>query len=325
MLQTAKIAHRCRPSLFSVPLPSLTGEARERLPNETSAALSGPDGAPIIVVLGGISGTRHACHGVEGECGWWHEVFGEGRPAGCSTYRILGIDFVADDGGRFAPSTYDQAAIIKDALSAIGEDEPFAIVGASYGGMVALAYAERFRPRLTKIVAINAGAQPHAAATAARCLQRQVVALASTAGAPDKGLALARAMAMMTYRTQAEFGERFAGGIEGSDPLSTAEPLCYLRARGEAFVQHMSAGRFLSLSASIDRHTVDATRMDNEVLIVATAEDQVVPLPPARQLAQQLGPRARLKVISSLYGHDSFLKEPDTIVELVDQFLHSAS
>src|SRR5690606_34044932 len=107
-------------------------------------------------------------------------------------------DFAADHDGAFAPDTFEQSAIIADALAALGEEEAYAIIGASYGGMVALAYAARFKPRTTRLVIIAAGASPHPMATAARSLQRQVVALGMRQGVGAEALAIARGMGMLT-------------------------------------------------------------------------------------------------------------------------------
>lgn len=309
-----------RPRTFDVPLTSLEGEAKLKLPNSTKAALIGPEGAPLLVVLGGISGNRHACANEDGRSGWWSSIFGPQGTVGHGAFRVLGIDFVADDTGEFAPDTFDQAAVIHDALAALGEDDPFALIGASYGGMVSLAYAQRYRPS-SKLVIFGAGAEPHPMATAARTLQRQVVALGKAAGKAEEGLAIARAMGMTTYRTPREFAERFSGGIEGADPLSTSEPWQYLSARGKAFINVMSPGRFLSLSASIDRHKIDAAAIGNEALVIACTEDQVAPLQQCSELAAKLGGKTSFRVIQSIFGHDSFLTEPERVGALIREFL----
>jgi homoserine O-acetyltransferase len=83
----------------------------------------------------------------------------------------------------------------------------------------------------------------------------------------------------------------------------------------------MSPGRFLSLSASIDRHCVDPAAIDNDALLIAATEDQVVPLEQISRLAAQLGGKTRLRVIQSIFGHDSFLKEPQRIGAFIRDFL----
>src|SRR5262249_30467368 len=147
-------------------------------------------------------------------------------------FQIMGIDFAADETGSFAPSPFDQAQIIEAALAAIGLDEPYAIIGASYGGMVALAYAERFQPIDTRLIIISADDRPHPNATGIRSLQRRIVDLGLRAGQPQEALAVARGLAMVGYRTPLEFRSRFTGGIEGTEPLSPSDVGNYLKARG---------------------------------------------------------------------------------------------
>ncbi|MDT9597357.1 alpha/beta fold hydrolase [Sphingosinicella rhizophila] len=317
----------CRGTLtcFKVPLRSLAGEAAARLPSEVNACVTGPAGAPLLVVLGGISGTAAVAYRPDGTPGWWHCIFRDGGPVDAGRYRIMGIDFAADESGGFAPDTYEQSAIIADALAALGEEEAFAIIGASYGGMVALAYAERFKPRSTRLAIISAGACPHPMATAARSLQRQVVALGMRQGVGGEALAIARGMGMLTYRTAREFGERFEGGIESCEPVSASAPRRYLDARGRAFAEVTAPGRFLSLSASIDRHRVDPRAIRAPALVIGVEEDQVVPPAQMEALAGTLGGETQLHIIKSLYGHDAFLKEPEIIGGLIASWLETGA
>lgn len=294
-----------------------TGSAR--LPVQTRAMIRGPDDAPLLLVLGGISADASVVRGADGRPGWWASLFGERAPLGPQRYRILGIDFIADESGAYAPDTFEQAGIIADTLEEIGE-EPLAIIGASYGGMVALAHAQRFGAQ-TPLVIISAPARPHPLATAQRSLQRRVVELGREHRCPGDALVIARAMAMLTYRTPEEFSERFRGGISGAGPLSASQPMAYLEARGLAYVEVMSPGRFLSLSASIDRHRVDPRQIRCPALVVGVEQDQLVPIEDMASLAAGISGRTSFRAIGSIYGHDAFLKEPGLIGGLVGEFL----
>ena len=199
-----------------------------------------------------------------------------------------------------------------------------AIIGASYGGMVALAWAEQSDNPSTQLIVISANAEPHPFASAARSLQRRVVGMGLANGCASEALSIARGMAMLTYRTAEEFGERFAGGIDHHDPLSTPAPGHYLEARGKSFVELMPPGRFLSLSASIDRHRVDPARITNPTLVVGVEEDVLVPRGQSVSLESALGGPSRLELVHSMYGHDAFLKEP-AIGELIANALKERS
>ena len=136
-------------------------------------------------------------------------------------------------------------------------------------------------------------------------------------------LSIARGLAMLTYRTQAEFGLRFEGGITDSDPLAVSAPGRYMRARGEAYPAVMSPQRFLSLSASIDRHRVDPDEIIVPTLLIGGETDQLVPPPQIHKLAAALGGPVQLHMLDSLYGHDMFLKDAARCSALVLPFLRT--
>ncbi|MBA3678160.1 MAG: alpha/beta fold hydrolase [Sphingosinicella sp.] len=306
---------------LEVPLP----DDLSRFGGKVMIRISGKVGGPPVAVLGGISGNRFVCTGTDGGGGWWPGLVGQDCAVDPRQYRIIGLDFAADPTGRAAPSTRDQAYVLGSAIEAAGIQSLHAIVGASYGGMVALSFAESFPARAERLVIISAPAEPHPAASAARELQRRIVGLGMLKGAADEALSIARGLAMLTYRTPEEFAQRFCGGLPGDDPLSASEPGLYLRARGEAFSAAMSCGRFLSLSASIDRHEIDPARIAAPNLLIGALSDQLVPPGQIQALAAALQGRTEMHLLESLYGHDMFLKESEAVGRLVQPFLEGAS
>lgn len=307
----------CHRAEFEVVLPP----AVRRFCPSVGASIIGADGAPVVVVLGGISANRFPAVTADGQPGWWHGLMTSAiNPR---EYRILGIDFVADETGNIAPSTQDQAVAICAVLDALDVERAHAIVGASYGGMAALSLAQHFPSRVGRLVVVSAPAEPHPTATATRELQRRIVAMGLANGAGVEGLALARGLAMLSYRCPAEFEQRFRGGIDSEDALAGSEPGAYLHARGEAYRAVMTPGRFLSLSASIDRHCVEAEKILVPALMFGSTTDQLVPPTQMEALARQYGGLAILQLLPSLYGHDMFLKEAGKLAAFVEPFLRS--
>ncbi len=278
---------------------------------------------PLCVVLGGISASRR----VFGEEGWWREVVGPGLALDTDRVQVLGIDYLGGSGRSTRPepgqpfpalSSHDQAAALCALLDELGIACVQAILGASYGGMVALAFAERFADRVARIGVISAADMPHPMATAWRSVQRGILRMGLANGCAREGIVLARALAMSTYRSAEEFAERFRAEPrfeDGSHPVFPVED--YLLSRGRAYADSYLPESFLCLSESIDLHRVDATRIDVPVELVAVREDQLVPLADIEALAERL-PQARLHTISSLYGHDAFLKEPDQLRPIIE-------
>ena len=114
-------------------------------------------------------------------------------------------------------------------LDHLGIEKLAAIVGASYGGMVALAFGERYPQRVERLIVISAADQPHPMATAWRSVQRNIARLGSRQRLPTQALELARALAMSTYRSPEEFAARFraAPRMDDGRPVFPVEE--YLR------------------------------------------------------------------------------------------------
>lgn len=284
--------------------------------------LAGAAAGPVVVVLGGISASRHvAATDRDPSPGWWDQIVGhgDGRAIDLDEYRVLGIEYV--DGGRGDDgrperivTTHDQADAVAAALDAIGVERAHAVVGASYGGMVALAFAERYAERVERLIVISAPHEPHPMATAWRSLQRRIVSLGIDTGEAAEALTLARGLAMTTYRSAREFGERFgAGAIEQTtnDALFPVEG--YLRHHGERFAAAWTPERFLALSLSGDLHRVDPARITTPTTVIAAEGDAIVPREQLDALAASLGGPCQLAELRGKTGHDAFLTEPDQL------------
>jgi homoserine O-acetyltransferase len=279
--------------------------------------LAGNVGLPLVVAIGGISAHRRVFDLHEPRAGWWHEVVGPGHSLDTHRCRILGIDYLCGSGESSRPvpgenpptlSSYDQAEALALLLNHLGLNRIATIVGASYGGMVALAFGERHPQRVARLIVISAADRTHPLSTAWRSVQRRTVRFGLAHGAGSEGMALARALAMATYRSGEEFAARFGdppSRIDGSFVFPVED---YLFARGRSYAQRYQPESFLCLSESIDLHRVDASRITVPTTAVAVREDQLVPIEDMRALAARL-PAARLHEISSPHGHDAFLKE----------------
>jgi homoserine O-acetyltransferase len=97
----------------------------------------------------------------------------------------------------------------------------------------------------------------------------------------------------------------------------------YLLSRGDAYASAYVPEAFVCLSESIDLHQVDAAQVRVPVVLIAACEDQLVPIEDMRALRRRLAGPAELFEISSLYGHDAFLKETETLRPLFERALSS--
>lgn len=287
-------------------------ESGERLAaGEVVGRLHGPEAGPLVVVAGGISSDRFAAR-------WWSWAVRAGGPVDLGRARVLAFDLLP---GRDEPAvtltTTDQARLLAVLLDGIGEPAIDAFVGASYGGCIGLAFAAAFPERIGQLIAISAAHRSHPAATAWRGVQRRLLAFARDCGREAEGVALARELAMATYRTPEEFGLRF-----GPTPPRRAGqpyPVCdYLIARGAAYAEATSAARWIALSDSLDRHAVAPGAVRCPLTVVGFTSDRLVPIEDSRELAARAPDLRGFVEAPSIFGHDAFLKER----ELVGRVLH---
>ncbi len=295
--------------------------------------IAGPAKAPVVCALGGISANRRVCLAEDPRQEWWSQIAGPERPLDVNHFRILSFDYLGGSGESTGPragqtfpslSSYDQAEVLLRVLDHLGISALHAIAGGSYGGMVALAFGERYPERVGHLLIIGAADRAHPMATAWRSVQRQMVRFAVDCGRAKEGLQLARALAMSTYRSSEEFSARFNGApvLDGDRFVFPVEN--YLFSRGGDYASRYRPESFLCLSESIDLHRVDASRIFVPTTGVAIREDQLVPLADMRAMVARL-PVARLHEISSIYGHDAFLKETEQLRRIFSVALEGQS
>ncbi len=283
--------------------------------------LTGPENAPLVCAMGGIWSDRQLFDPADARRGCWHEVVGPGRPLDSNRHRILSFDYLGgsgdstgpEAGGRFPSiSTYDQAEALARVLDHLKFPSLRAIVGGSYGGMIALAFAERFPERVAALCIISAADRPHPMAIAWHSIQRQIVKFAIQCERPQDGVRLARAVGLSLYRSSEEFAARFPAvpRLEGGEFVFPVER--YLFANTAESLEAFRAEAFLCLSESLDLHQVDATRIFVPTTAVAAREDQLVPLGDVRALVARMSV-AHVREISSIHGHDAYLREPEQL------------
>jgi homoserine O-acetyltransferase len=317
--------------LLNEPLPLYFGG--ELSPVQVAWRLEGAAHAPVILVLGGISAGRYVAATIDplAPAGWWKNVMGPSLALDTHRYQVLGIDFIGGSGSSTGPkrgqrdfpsiSAFDQVAVIAKLLAHLNIESLHAVIGASYGAMVALALGQAKPELAQRLIAISGAHRTHPMSTAWRSVQRSMVRYALAHNEGTEGLKLARALAMATYRSSDEFAQRFDG-----EPQRTANGFVfpveqYLFSRGDAYAATYVPESFVCLSESIDLHRIDPEKITVPTTLVAIHEDQLVPFSDMQELHENMGGPAKLIAMSSLYGHDAFLKEADALQDIFAQAL----
>jgi homoserine O-acetyltransferase len=270
-----------------------------------------------VVALGGISAHSR----IAGPEGWWNGIAGIRQALDPTVIDLIGIDWIeagasgtrskSDDG---IITTADQADHLARTLDARGVERLDRLVGSSFGGNVALCFAAKYPERLSRLVVIGAAHRAHPMITALRSLQRRVVYLGLEAGLGTEALAIARGIAMTTYRTEVEFAGRFGTvpDVTGRFPVES-----YLEHQGAQYVRNNTPERFLGLSLALDLHEVDPARISTPTFLIAFEGDAIAPPWQMRELRDALAGPAELITLPSIYGHDAFLKETEALSPLL--------
>ena len=267
----------------------------------------GPIDAPAIIVLGGISADKRLITDEQGP-GWWPGVACLGGALDPSRHNLLSFDFI-DECARPYPTPADQAAAVLALADAAGLSD-FALVGASYGGSIALEVAARAPERTRSVHILCAAARPNPMARAWRSIQHEMIELALEAGQGERGVDLARRLAMTIYRTHEEFDQRFYDPQPGS--RDAAGVLSYIQSRGRAYADTVSPQRYLALSHSVNAANVAVETITAPTRFFAISKDQLVPPTDIRLTAARIE-HSDVVEFDSLYGHDGFLKETEAV------------
>lgn len=268
------------------------------------------------------------CHALTGSAdvdAWWSAVLGEGRALDpsrdfivCSNilgscYGSTGPASPAADGlawgSRFPALTVRDLVRAQQALlDALGVTRVRLVVGGSLGGMQALEWA-LLDERVEAAAVLAAPARHEAWAIAWSAAQRHAL---DASGTPEAGLAAARSIAMLSYRSPTSFARRF-GRSAGEDAAFAVQD--WLAHHGRALVQRFDADSYRVLLDVMDTHDVGRGRggvaealrsLQRPVLVLAIATDQLYPPAESETLAALL-PQAQMVRLDSPHGHDGFL------------------
>jgi homoserine O-acetyltransferase len=227
-------------------------------------------------------------------------------------------------------SVADQVRLQRLALDRLGVRGVRLAYGGSLGGMQALEWAAQ-DGRVERVVAVGCGRRHEAWQIGFGEAQRQAIyADARWRGGdfdpdspPADGLAAARAVAMLTYRTPSLYAERFGRERqrEGDDAPFAVES--YLRYQGQKLADRFDAGAYVRLTQAMDRFDLDAAAVRCPALAVGISSDLLYPPGDARALAQAL-PDGRYAEIATDFGHDAFLVDFDGVGRAVRPFLEQS-
>ena len=319
-----------------------------------------------ILVFTGLSPTAHAASSpADTAPGWWEGMIGPKLALDTERYFVVCVNSLGSPFGSTSPASIDPATgepyrlafpdlSVEDiarggyeTVRSLGITRLDTVLGPSLGGMVVLAFAAQFPGAARRLVSISGTAAASPFAIALRSIQRDAITSdPAWAGGrydadhpPVTGQRLARKIGTLTYRSAAEWQDRFGRepirpDMVGGGPFASEFAVQgYLESMARRFVSNYDANCYLYVSRSMDRFDLAAHGEPAQVLrrakleralVIGVETDLLFALAEQKAIAGALGAAGvptRFAPLSCLAGHDSFLVELEPFAREISAFL----
>jgi homoserine O-acetyltransferase/O-succinyltransferase len=323
--------------------------------------------ANAVVVCHALTGDAHAAghHGNPARRGWWDNIIGPGRPLDTDRFFVVCANLIGGCQGTTGPSSTDPATgrpyglrfplfTVRDLVRVqralvrhLGIERPLAAIGGSLGAMQALQWALDAPDELGAAVVICGSSRLSAQNIAFSAVARTAIMSDPDfrggdyyeAGVrPDRGLAVARQMAHITYLSAESMRRKFGRNLQNGDVPRIGFDIdfqveSYLQHQGESFLRRFDANSYLYLSRVMDYFEPFADpvqtaemvgAMTSDVLVVAFDSDWRFDTSHSREIVRVLsahGAPVTFREVASPHGHDSFLLDVPEYHRTVAAFL----
>ena len=326
------------------------------------------DKSNIILLFTGLSPDAHAASNKkDSRKGWWEPMLGAGKPIDTDKYHVICINSLGSCFGSTGPASInpdtgkawrldfpelsieDIANTAHIALQKMGIKHIDTVIGASMGGMTAMAYCLLFPDAVDRLVAISTAASSLPFAIAMRSLQREMICkdLDWMDGYYpfDRetlcGMRMARKLGMASYRSACEWEQRFGRKRVSPENQQSKNPFTsefeiesYLEYNANKFTGHFDANCYLYLSRAIDwfdvlehgdsLETAFANCDLKQALIIGVQTDILFPVHQQEAIANALKANnidTEYHGLPCIQGHDAFLVDYDRFCPTVGEFL----
>ena len=299
--------------------------------------------------------------------GWWEGLIGPGLAIDTTRWFVVCANVLGGCQGSTGPASphpldgrpygsrfpvvtiRDMVRVQAKLADHLGVDVWHSVVGGSMGGMQVLEWGITFPRRVRSLVPVATCVHASAQQIAWGGIGRRAIRLdpkwrggdyydAEPGDGPWQGLALARMVAQVTFRSDNLFSERFGRDLadadhDGFDLWQRFEVERYLDYHGEKLARRFDANSYLAIGKAMDLHDVGRgrgslqramARLQVPVLTLGIDSDLLYPLYQQRQIHELIaasGGHSELVVIESPHGHDAFLIELDQVAPPIEQFL----
>ena len=325
-----------------------------------------------ILLCHALTGDQYAAgvHPVTGKPGWWEVLVGPGRPFDTDRFFVISSNVVGGCMGTTGPASINPATgrpfgldfpvvTIRDMVRAqamlidhLGIETLFCVAGGSMGGMQALQWAASYPERVFAAMPIASAPRHSSQNIAFHEVGRQAIMADPDwragryleAGVrPEKGLAVARMAAHITYLSEQALQRKFGRKLQDRAAPTFSfdadfQVENYLRHQGLTFVERFDANSYLFVTRACDYFDL-AMDYDGSLArafkdtktrfcVVAFDSDWLYPTSDSRAIVHALnagGASVSFVEIESDKGHDAFLLHEPDFLATTRGFLESAA
>ena len=323
-----------------------------------------------ILVFHALSGDQYASgiNPVTNKEGWWNCAIGPGKSLDTNKFFVICANVIGGCMGSYGPSTIDPntnksigtnfpVITINDMVNAqynlldfFKIEKLFAVTGGSMGGMQVLQFISNFPNKVQVAVPIACTASHSAQNIALNELGRQAI-MADTnwknglygenENNPDKGLALARMAAHITYLSKIGLQEKFGRKLQEKDKLKFSfdadfQIESYLRHQGSVFVDRFDANSYLYITRAMDYFDLTKQfdgnlskafeKSKTKFFVISFTSDWLYPTSENRDIVialNAIGADVGFVEIESDKGHDSFLLDVPDFLNTLKNYMNS--
>lgn len=338
-----------------------------RIAYETWGTLN-EDRSNAVMIFHALTGDTHVA-GPAGpghaSAGWWPGMVGPEQPFDTNELFVIAPNMLGGCQGTTGPASISPdgsewgarfpRTSIRDQVRAqaaladhLGIRKFHAVVGGSMGGMQALEWAIMYPDRLENLVVLCAPPAIDAMNIAQNTLQGDAIRLdpawregnyydAGAGEGPYRGLALARRMAMLNYRSDSELEDRFGrawqSAVSPAGGQGRYSVESYLDFHGNRFTRRFDANTYIVLANAMSSHDVGRGRggvaaalaqVNARTLVIGVDSDTLFRIDTQHRIAAGIPTSVTGDVaftVRSHFGHDGFLLEIREVGAAVRAFL----
>lgn len=331
------------------------------------------DRTNAILICHALTGEQYVAseHPITGKPGWWERLVGPGKLVDTNKYFVICSNVLGGCLGTTGPwetnpdtgkpwgldfpviTIRDMVRVQAALLDYLGVENLFAVIGGSMGGMQTLEWLTTFPERLHSAIVLASAARHTAQNIAFHEVGRQAVMADPNwhegryyehEAKPDKGLAVARMTAHITYLSEDALTKKFGRNLQSRDSVTFGfdadfQVESYLRYQGSTFVDRFDANSYLYITRAMDyldiagRHDgrlADAFRGASHVrcCVISFSSDWLYPTEENKRVVHAMnaaGVPVSFADITSPHGHDAFLLEEPEMDQMLEGFVAAAA